>query len=100
MKLINKFGAPILLGAFIGWILGDGLVLILTEMLASEFGDGDVSFINRLTTAFGGAFVYSRVARYKYSLKKTKINTTILDTIGIVYSLTIEYLVMYYSYIK
>ena len=60
--LINKFGAPILLGAFISWILGDGLVLVLTEVLAHEFGDGDVSFIDRLTTAFGGAFVYSKIS--------------------------------------
>ena len=31
--LINKFGAPILLGAFIGWFLGDGLVLLFMKYL-------------------------------------------------------------------
>ena len=60
--LINKFGAPILLGAFIGWFFGDGIVLLFYEILAYEFGDGDVSLINRLTTAFGGAWVYSKIS--------------------------------------
>ena len=60
--LINKFGAPILLGAFIGWFFGDGIVLLFYEILAYEFGDGWVSFINRLTTAFGGAYVYSQIS--------------------------------------
>ena len=42
--LINKFSAPILL-VFIGWFLGDGIVLLFYKILAYEFGDGDVSLI-------------------------------------------------------
>ena len=57
-NLVNKFGAAILLVASISWIFSDGFVRFLTEIIFYEFGDGEISFMNRLTTAFSGAFVY------------------------------------------